>query len=52
MEMTPREIAANLRYAIDREQRQIANLAYAVRLGMAADEKKFASAIEKLTDDI
>lgn len=52
MEMTPRQIAANFQFMIAREQRHTANMAYAVRLGMAADGKQFTSAMEKLTDGI
>lgn len=52
MEMTPREIAGNFQFMMAREQRLTANMAYAVRLGMAADKAQFASEMDKLLNGL
>lgn len=51
MAMTPLEIAGNMQMMIAREQRHIANMSYAVRIGMGADAKEFKKAIRELTKD-
>ena len=50
MQMTPRQIAAKFVTLIEREQRQTANMLYAVRMAMGAKPEEIKRAMGELLD--